>query len=73
MVECDSLVDKVMGYYGNETAPGAHFPINFLFIHDLNQQSDAYAVINVIKSWMNNMPKKMWPNWVVSTDRPEST
>lgn len=73
MVECYSPIDKVMGYYGNDTAPGAHFPFNFLFIHDLNRQSDAYAVADMIKLWMKNMPKKMWPNWVVSPGRPDFT
>ncbi|VVC30063.1 Glycoside hydrolase superfamily,Glycosyl hydrolase, family 13, catalytic domain [Cinara cedri] len=71
MVECYSPLNKVMGYYGNETTPGAHFPFNFLFVRDLSQQSDAYAVNDMIKSWIKNMPKNMWPNWVIGNhDQP---
>lgn len=66
MVECYSPLEKTMMYYGNDTAPGAHFPFNFLLISMFNEQSDAYDVDQVIKSWMLNMPKNHWPNWVVS-------
>lgn len=67
MVECYSPLNKIMGYYGNETIAGANFPFNFLLIQDLNQQSDAYTVSSIIKSWLENMPKNRWPNWVVSS------
>lgn len=65
MVECYSPLNKTMMYYGNETSPGAHFPFNFLFINSFDQQSDAYEVNNMIKSWMLNMPKNKWANWVI--------
>jgi len=66
MVECYSPLFNTMRYYGNSSSPGAHFPFNFLLINAFNQQSDAYDVDNVIKSWMLNMPEGQWPNWVVS-------
>lgn len=66
MVECYAPLDKTMEYYGNSTSPAAHFPFNFLLISKFNQQSDAYDINDMIKSWMQNMPEGMWPNWVVS-------
>lgn len=65
MAECYSPFDKTMMYYGNQTSPGAHFPFNFLFITTFNEQSDAYKVKDIIKSWIQGMPKGMWSNWVV--------
>jgi len=66
MVECYSSMEDTMKYYGNMTSPGAHFPFNFLLITSFNQQSNAYDVYDMIKSWMINMPENKWPNWVVS-------
>lgn len=65
MVECYSPFNKTMAYYGNKTSPGAHFPFNFMFIVDFDQQSDASKVYNIIKAWMTSMPENEWANWVV--------
>jgi alpha-glucosidase len=65
MVECYSPFDKTLMYYGSNSEPGAHFPFNFLFIGTFDQQSDAGKVHNMIKSWIQGMPKGMWPNWVL--------
>lgn len=54
-----------MAYYGNATSPGAHFPFNFMFIVNFDQQSDASKVYNMIKTWMISMPENQWANWVV--------
>lgn len=68
MVECYSPLDIVMGYYGNDTTKGAHFPFNFMFVNQFSQQSDAYQVYDMVKFWMTHMPKDKWPNWVVSNN-----
>ncbi|KAF0767588.1 maltase 2-like [Aphis craccivora] len=65
MVECYSPMNNTMLYYGNKTSPGAHFPFNFLLINSIDQQSDAYDVRDLIKTWMLSMPENMWPNWVI--------
>jgi len=66
MVECYSPLDKIMGYYGNKSSPGSHFPFNFLFITEFNQQSDVDKIYYLIKFWMTSMPEFGWANWVVS-------
>nr|XP_018917500.1 PREDICTED: maltase A3-like [Bemisia tabaci]XP_018917501.1 PREDICTED: maltase A3-like [Bemisia tabaci] len=63
--EAYSPISDVMKYYGNTTHNGAHFPFNFLFITDLNRQSDASDFEKVIKLWYSNMPTGKWANWVV--------
>lgn len=68
MVECYTPINKIMQYYGNSSFPAAHFPFNFLLIKQFNEQSDAYDINNMVKSWIQNMPQGMWPNWVVSIE-----
>lgn len=63
--EAYSPISDVMRYYGNATVDGAHFPFNFLFITDLNRQSDAYDFEKTIHSWYLNMPEGKWANWVI--------
>ncbi|PSN54048.1 Maltase A1 [Blattella germanica] len=46
MLEVYGSEDEVMAYYGTPEAPGAHFPFNFRFITDLNNQSSAHDFVN---------------------------
>lgn len=67
MTESYSSIDIVMKYYGDGKREGSHIPFNFLFIEQINNNSNANDYKNVIDYWMNNMPANRIPNWVVST------
>ncbi|XP_050543700.1 maltase A1-like [Daktulosphaira vitifoliae] len=64
MVETYSPIDKIMKYYGTDARPGAHFPFNFFFIQQFNRQSNASKAIDIVASWLDNLPAGKWPNWV---------
>ena len=68
MVEAYTTMEKTMDYYGTLSKPVSDFPFNFLLITNLKNRSDING-INLRKSietWLNNTPKRRWPNWVVS-------
>ncbi|XP_050543464.1 maltase 2-like isoform X6 [Daktulosphaira vitifoliae] len=65
VVECYSPFNQTMKYYGNSTVPGAHFPFNFMLIINFNRQSNANQLQTLVTKWIKNMPKGMWPNWVL--------
>lgn len=65
MTESYADIDKAFPFYGNATHDGAHFTFNFFFITRLNAYSKAQDVVNVIHRWMDTLPSKYVPNWVV--------
>lgn len=65
LTEAYSPIDVIMQYYGNGTHEGAHIPFNFLFIEELNGDSNANDYKNVINKWMDNMPAGRTANWVL--------
>lgn len=66
LTESYSPIDIVMKYYGDGQREGSHIPFNFLFIEQLNNNSNANDYEATIYNWMSNMPTNRIPNWVVS-------
>jgi len=64
MTEAYTSLDKTLRYYGTSEAPIGHFPFNF-FLLKLNFTSNAKAFKDTIYDWLDHMPEKAWPNWVV--------
>ena len=52
MIEAYASLEQTMDYYGNESTPAGHFPFNFLFITNLNNQSTAHDFRNTVNQWM---------------------
>ena len=69
MLEVYGTDDEVMAYYGTPSAPGAHFPFNFRFIINLNNQSTAHDFAKVINDYLADITGDRVPNWVVSRPR----
>ncbi|KAM4772036.1 amino acid transporter heavy chain SLC3A1 [Rhinophrynus dorsalis] len=60
-------VEKTMLYYGNSFIQEADFPLNFYML-DLNKDDiSGNSVFTIIDLWMKNMPKGMWPHWMVGS------
>ncbi|XP_021941641.1 maltase 1-like isoform X2 [Zootermopsis nevadensis] len=57
-------VEKLMAYYGNKSHPIAHFPFNFELISVSQENISAQSIYSTIMTWMDNLPKGAWPNWV---------
>jgi alpha-glucosidase len=66
MTEAYASVEDTMAYYGNDTHPGAHFTFNFNFV---SRPTSAQDFDNLVHQWVDNVPKGMQSNWVVSTTR----
>lgn len=58
-------IERTMMYYGLSFIQEADFPFNKYFT-TLDTLS-GHTVYDVITSWMENMPKGKWPNWMVSS------
>jgi alpha-glucosidase len=54
-------VKELMAYYGQDLK-GANLPFNFLL---LQSAWNAEAVAQVISEYMNVLPARAWPNWVL--------
>jgi len=66
MIEAYANMTMTIKYY----VYGAHFPFNFGFITDTNQDSKAIDFKRLIDRWMVNMPiLRATANWVVSRVR----
>ncbi|XP_037961163.1 maltase 2-like isoform X2 [Teleopsis dalmanni] len=66
MTEAYADLKKLMDYYENEKGvKGSHIPFNFLFITDLNADSDARDFVYNIQKWLTYMPRKHAANWVM--------
>lgn len=66
VTEAYTNVENIVKYFGTPTNPGAHMPFNFLMIIEVNKESNASRLRDVIQSWYDNMPEHGWANWVVS-------
>lgn len=55
-------IERTMMYYGLSFIQEADFPFNKYFT-TLDTLS-GHTVYDVITSWMENMPKGKWPNWM---------
>ncbi|XP_063232110.1 maltase A1-like [Bacillus rossius redtenbacheri] len=64
MTEAYANISQMMGYYGTDEKPGAHFTFNFLPIMHLSRSSTAQNFSDVIFEWLDNVPKGRWSNWV---------
>lgn len=63
--ESYSPIETLMKYYGNSTKHGAHVPFNFGLV--IYRENNIIEFIDRnIKEWLDNMPKNMVANWVVS-------
>lgn len=59
-------VDLMMRFYDNgEGRLGAHIPMNFYIILNLDGDSDAADYKSTIDLWMTHMPKGQTANWVL--------
>ncbi|XP_023718249.2 probable maltase isoform X2 [Cryptotermes secundus] len=65
MTEAYMPVEKLMAYYGNKSHPIAHFPLNFALISASQKNITAQSIYTAVSTWMNNLPKGAWPNWVI--------
>jgi len=45
---------------------GASFPFNFN-LQFLNRSCDGYCIKELVDSWLQHMPEKKWPNWVLGS------
>lgn len=66
LTEAYTNLRNIIRYYGNESTPIAQIPFNFFLLKQLNFSSNATEYKTNIDLWMENMPVKQWPNWVVS-------
>lgn len=66
MTEAYMSMEKLVTYYGNKSHPIAHFPFNTAFILATQKNITAQTIHSAINTWMDNLPKGAWPNWVVS-------
>merc|ERR1712126_408206 len=58
-------IPDVMKYYGNKSAPIAHFPFNFELVK-LSPENVTGTLLNeTANRWMSNMPEGGWANWVL--------
>ncbi|PSN41543.1 Maltase 1 [Blattella germanica] len=64
MTEVYASVEETMGYYGNDTHPGAYFTFNFNLVNAASSSSSAHDFNRIIHDWMDNMPEGRQANWV---------
>uniref|UniRef100_A0A8D9EXA1 alpha-glucosidase n=1 Tax=Cacopsylla melanoneura TaxID=428564 RepID=A0A8D9EXA1_9HEMI len=70
-IEAYATLNQTMQFYdcGHDL-----MPFNFFLITQLNTTSTAQQFVDVIETWINNMPEGGWPNWVLDNhDNPRST
>ncbi|XP_049798365.1 uncharacterized protein LOC126230929 [Schistocerca nitens] len=72
MTEAYGTYEEVVRYYGNDSSPGAHFSFNFVFITDVNNQSDATTFKSAVDDWLEaTVNQGLWSNWVIGNhDQP---
>ncbi|XP_066553245.1 amino acid transporter heavy chain SLC3A1 [Amia ocellicauda] len=57
-------IEKSMMYYGTPLVKEADFPFNFYLVELLDAMSGNGA-FSLVNTWLSNMPKGRWPNWVI--------
>ena len=73
MTDSDSDSSTVTSYYGTAKRPEADMPQNFNLLQlgdplGLGATTKGFKIKDWILEWMKNLPKKKWPNFVVSSD-----
>ncbi|XP_025411875.1 maltase 2-like [Sipha flava] len=63
IIEAHTSINNTMKYYG--TDPGAYLPFNFGLITKLNDGSNASDFNDAVYTWLENLPRGKWPNWVI--------
>lgn len=66
MTEAYSSLENIQRYYGDGLRNGSQIPFNFHLLTQCNKYSNAYVYKRLIDEWLNNMPKDVEANWVVS-------
>jgi len=64
--EVDDTVDVLIRYYGNEYVKEADFPMNLQLLNP--ELWTASGIEQTVMQWMEKMPEKNWPNWIVSAN-----
>jgi alpha-glucosidase len=59
--EVQGKTDRIGHFYGNDR-PRLHLPLNFAL---LDSQWDAISLQGTIEAYLNAIPDKAWPDWVV--------
>ena len=63
-------LERLMAYYGSDSAPGVHLPFNFQLI---GAPWDARTLVRLIAAYEAALPPGGWPNWVLGNhDRPRA-
>lgn len=62
-----SLQDTMRFYQSSDGRQGAHMPFNFGLIY-VNSDTTAQRLKEDINRWLDYMPQKHTPNWVVSLE-----
>jgi len=58
-------------FYGNETKPGAHFPLTVCFI--LSNHLSAKQYVDMLTELLSNLPTGAWLSWIVSRNNIQYT
>lgn len=67
MTESYSEIEKQQRFYGDRVSRnGSYVPFNFEMIKTMNNQSTAKQYKYAVDAWLQNMPKDVEANWVVS-------
>lgn len=67
MTESWADIDKQQRFYGDRVSRnGSYVPFNFEMMKKMNQQSTATQYKAAVDAWLENMPKDVEANWVVS-------
>ena len=69
-----SNVSYVNTYYGTAKQPEADMPQNFNLVKlgdplGLGTPTTGNMIRTLVDEWMDNMPEKKWPNFVVSLNK----
>lgn len=56
-VKAYTSVENTVKFYENEIKVGADLPLHFMLISNLNDNSKAADLNNIVNTWLDNMPK----------------
>lgn len=66
MTEASTGIKNAVRYYGDSKHRGAHMPLNYALLEDLDKTSDARDVKFAVDKWLTYKPLRKPANWVVS-------
>ncbi|CAG9566553.1 unnamed protein product [Danaus chrysippus] len=67
MTDAYTSIKNAVRYYGEGIHSGAHIPMNYALIQDLNKESDARDMKYAIDRWLTYKPLRKPANWVTGT------